>query len=238
MKEINVFYEPSLIIFKQICSPYYLGLVVFLYMLMYKKTTNLFSFIKDVSLSMLVSILINYVAIIMGIYIDINIYLLFLVPIILILSTIKRRYVCLAYAGAIYGVISIFYTRMNVNISQLIGVVGLLHLAESILIMATDDQNIRKDVIYTNGKLKQGYKIDKVWILPFYSIYIMVGYATEILYNYKKKLIQSGIELFIYSLTLIFIYVCAQKLKYMEIVGLVVMPVMHELFILKNRLED
>ncbi|HCC07023.1 MAG TPA: hypothetical protein DEP72_02480 [Clostridiales bacterium] len=166
--------------------------------------------------------------------------LLFLIPIILFLSCINKRYVCLAYSGAILCVMSFLFSGMQIDVKGIIGSVGIFHLIEAIMILLkTDLKQCKKEVCCKNGKLISVNFIERYWMVPFAlnyfgAIVLPIGFAFE--YKNKKKIYFCGIELLVYALTLIFIYETTLKLDYMIYVGILVMPLMHELFVIKNRL--
>lgn len=238
-------------------------------MLLKNKGTSKKDFMKNVMIAILVSIFCSFIGIILGININITKEMLLLIPVTIILAIINKRYTCLAYSTTILAIISIINKNILIDYKGLIGLVGLFHLMEGILILTIDKNNARDDVIYLKGELVKCKVIESTWVAPFsfllinntilmnndiinfkmirclsnkivfnllvFTIVVIVGFGTFVVKNsVKKKLLISGTELIIYALTILFIYVSSKSLNYMKYIGLIVMPLMHELFIIKN----
>jgi len=218
----------------------YITLVVFLYKSVYIKTTSVFNYIKDIIVCMIVGVVISSLGVLLNLYIIPSRKLLFLIPIILFLSCINKRYACLAYSGAVLCVLSVCFKGMEIDIKGVIGAVGVFHLVEAIMIsLKTDLKHCSKEICCKDGKLVTVNIIEKYWFVPFSlnyfgTIILPTQFALE--FRNRRMIKICSLELLIYALTLLFIYEAALTLDYMKYVGLLVMPVMHEMFVVKNRL--
>jgi len=209
-------------------TPVYIILVVFLYMLMYRKTTNFFIFVLESILVFVAGVFMSYIVSLLGLELVANKYFLLLIPITLLFAYLNKRYVCLAYTGSMLGIMALCFPKMDIDIIWIIGIVGVLHLLEGILLLITLKYEYKREVIYLKQKLKLGYVLEKMWIVPVvitYPVLVILGFSEK---ESSGRIPRSANRLIIYALTLIFIYICSKTLDYMEVVGLVVMPLMHE----------
>lgn len=112
-----------------------------------------------------------------GLPIVLSPYILFLLPIAIFLSLIHLRYFCFSYAATLLGfiallcngqeVMGIVIPNIHLDISGLIGMVGILHLMEAGLIFMSGADDGTPVVLRQNEKVVGGYLMQRFWPLPF-----------------------------------------------------------------------
>lgn len=98
----------------------------------------------------------------------------------LILMLFHPRFVCLSYSGGIISLISILTGFPNVNVSNLMSVVAVLHLVESILILIDGTKSKIPIFIERKGEVIGGFTMTRYWAVPFT---ILVTTSTELTAN-------------------------------------------------------
>lgn len=100
---------------------------------------------------------------------EIGIEYLWIVAIVLILF--RQRFMCFAYSGGLIALSKYFFGWPEVNIAQLLALVAVLHLVESLLIFAGG--YLKAMPIYTMGrdrKLIGGFVMQSFWPLPLVAL--------------------------------------------------------------------
>lgn len=92
------------------------------------------------------------------------------------LMLINPRFLCFAYAAGILSLISLATGFPHINIPQLIGLVAILHMIESILIYLNGNINPVPVYIKRNNNLRGGFNLQNFWPLPFIAL-IASGWA-------------------------------------------------------------
>lgn len=100
--------------------------------------------------------------------------LVFLVSILLIF--VKPKFVCFSYSAAIIGLFSIIiniiatYTNkeafLDVNILQIMTMVGVLHICEALLILLDGKRGAIPVFTQKDGKIVGGFSFDRIWAIP------------------------------------------------------------------------
>lgn len=88
---------------------------------------------------------------------------------------ISPRFICFAYAGGIISISSILFGYPQVDIPQLMGLVAILHMVESVLIMVSG--HLGALPLYTkleDGRLVGGFNLQKFWPIPLVALALMV----------------------------------------------------------------
>lgn len=85
----------------------------------------------------------------------------------LILMLFHPRFVCLSYSGGIISLISIITGYPNINVSNLMSVVAVLHLVESILILIDGTKSKIPIFIERKGEVVGGFTMTRYWAVPF-----------------------------------------------------------------------
>lgn len=92
-------------------------------------------------------------------------------PLALILMLLNPRFLCFAYAGGVVALSKLIFGAPQVDIPQLMGLVAILHLVESLLISVTG--HVGTTPIYTknaSGQLVGGFILQKFWPLPVVAV--------------------------------------------------------------------
>ncbi|HZJ85191.1 MAG TPA: PDZ domain-containing protein [Syntrophomonadaceae bacterium] len=105
---------------------------------------------------------------------SIGIGYLWLIAIVLML--INPRYLCFAYAGGILAGLNLIFAYPQVNIPQLMGLVAILHMVESILILLNGPLFALPIYVKKNNAIRGGFNLQKFWPLPLIAL-VGVGIA-------------------------------------------------------------
>ncbi len=165
-------------------------LIIFLVFMMYKKNeqvskhsipmgknTLLSNMIHASLFGILTGIIGSFILVTLGISLQISRYLLFLLPIAILLAMFNMRYLCFSYAGGVLGILGLIFRgniifgiqlpTMNLDIPGLLALVAVLHCMESILIFTQGASGSIPLVIKRNGKIAAAYLMQKFWPIPF-----------------------------------------------------------------------
>lgn len=142
---------------------------------------------------------------------------MYILVVAIILSIINPRYMCFSYGGSVLSLISLVFGYPKIHISQVMSIVAVLHIVESILILLDGNSNMLPIFIESNNRIIGGYNMNRFWPIPF-VIFIGDGLIYPItlvaILNYgdysfkffpKRKVFNTSIVLFIYSIILLFI---------------------------------
>lgn len=142
------------------------------------------------------------------------IYILFTA---ILLSIINPRYMCFAYAGGVVCLISLIFGYPDIKVNEIIRVVAVLHIVESILILLDGWRSKLPVFFETDKNLIGGFNMNRFWPIPFvvfigdgliYPITFMaiLSYGDYSISSYpNKKVLKTSIILFTYSATLLYI---------------------------------
>lgn len=105
-----------------------------------------------------------------------NVFVLFLF-IAVLLMLINPRFICFAYAGGIISLLHIFTGWPPVNIYQVLGLVALLHMVESVLIFFSGHLGAVPTFFGDeNGRVVGGFTLQKFWPIPLVALTV-AGYS-------------------------------------------------------------
>ena len=121
----------------------------------------------------------------LGVIFDRNSGIEFLFVISIVLAFIKPRYICFSYSGALLGIISIVIGFFNsktgggtdffsLDIASLMTFVGVIHIAEGLLVMFDGERGSVPVFSNKEGKIIGGYALRRYWVLP---VAIFMAYA-------------------------------------------------------------
>ncbi|TLN00190.1 PDZ domain-containing protein [bacterium] len=118
----------------------------------------------------------SYLLILTGVTIE-NIGIQYIWPLALMLMLINPRFLCFSYAGGIIAVASLLLGNpAGINIPQLMALVAVLHMVESILILmgghAGATPMFTKD---RSGNIVGGFTLQKFWPIPIAALVIASG---------------------------------------------------------------
>jgi hypothetical protein len=95
---------------------------------------------------------------------------LWLVSVILLLF--QPRFICFAYSGGIVGLLALILGQPASEVSSLMALVAILHLAEALLIrMSGADGCLPMYVKQADGKVVGGYALQKYWPIFFIALF-------------------------------------------------------------------
>lgn len=99
---------------------------------------------------------------------------LWLVAVLLML--IKPRFLCFAYAAGILSISNLLFAYPAINIPQLIALVAVLHLVESMLILLNGPYNPFPVYIKKDGGLRGGFNLQAFWPIPLVAL-VSIGWV-------------------------------------------------------------
>ena len=104
--------------------------------------------------------------------------LLFLWPVALLLMLFNPRYLCFAYAGGLVGLSNLLFGFPPVSVPQLMALVAILHLVESLLILGSGHLGATPAYIRAgDGRVVGGFTLQKFWPIPLVAL-VAAGPAT------------------------------------------------------------
>ncbi|PKM95114.1 MAG: hypothetical protein CVU84_07270 [Firmicutes bacterium HGW-Firmicutes-1] len=146
------------------------------------------SLIESVLQGILVGIIGSLIIILTGLPVNSTVYIIYLLPISLALSLIQVRYLCISYSAAVMGLLALILNgqiifgyalpNMNMNVSGLITLVGILHLMESLLIYFVGADDCMPIICKKEGKIIQGHILQKYWPIPLAILFVTAGEAS------------------------------------------------------------
>lgn len=159
----------------------------------------------------------------------------------LIFMKIKPRMICFSYSATVVIFVSIAFeviynitgikNYFNFRFSDIIILVGLMHLVEGMLVFFDGDRAAVPIFKSINGKIYGGFKLNRNWLTPISSFVGIIGYsATTYTLSKKKKARESGIIISTYGLLLIFLtYISRGNIAIILVA--IIMPIAHELML-------
>ncbi|MHB9093717.1 MAG: PDZ domain-containing protein [Eubacteriales bacterium] len=117
----------------------------------------------------------SFVLVITGINLT-GIGISYLWPLALLLMLINPRFLCFSYAGGIIALSNLLFGVPRIDIPQLMGLIAILHLVESLLISFSGHAGATP--MFTKnpkGQLVGGFTLQKFWPLPIVAIAFLPG---------------------------------------------------------------
>lgn len=146
------------------------------------------SLIESVLQGILVGIIGSLMIILTGLPLNSTVYIIYLLPISLVLSLIQVRYICISYSAAVMGLLALIFNgqtvagyvlpNIDINVSGLITLVGILHLMESLLIYFVGADDCMPIICKKEGKVIQGHILQKYWPIPLAILIATAGKAS------------------------------------------------------------
>lgn len=177
-----------------------------------------------------------------------NFYFIF--PLSIILSFINPRYICFSYSGGIISLLSLIFGYTHIQVSEIMLLVGVLHLVESFLILADGRNGHMPIFMEKQGEIIGGFTMNRFWPVPFsiflnknqiYPVTIMaiLGYGDFALVNYPEdKSKKTAGMLTVFSLVLMFLAQLSAKYYVFKYIAAIYSPLAHELIILIGKSEE
>ncbi len=105
----------------------------------------------------------------------------FILPVALVLMLIDPRFLCFSYAGGLLAVSNLVFGFPKVGIPEIMILVAVLHLMESLLIWATGDQGALPLYMKTReGSVVGGFLLQKFWPIPLVGMMLLTPQIDEI----------------------------------------------------------
>lgn len=102
--------------------------------------------------------------------------LIFIWPLAIILMLINARFICFAYAGGILALSKILFGFPQVNVSQVLALVAVLHMVESLLILFSGHLGAIPSYFRDrDGRVVGGFTLQKFWPIPIAALAFMTG---------------------------------------------------------------
>ena len=159
------------------------------------------------------------------------------------LSIIDSRFVCFSYGGSILSIISLIIDYPIIAVKQVISVIAILHIIESILILFDGATSKNPGLYEVDNEIVGGFNMTRFWPIPFVifvgdamiqpiPLMAMVGYGDYSICSYpKKKVKKTASTLFLYGIILLYINNRFSNRFIAPIFALVV----HELIMMRNK---
>lgn len=206
-------------ILKTFISPFFLIIIVIIYS-QYNSLVN--APFKATITSIIYGIFGGIIATVLFIYLQIYIIpkdFIYIFVVAIILSLINVRFMCFSYGGSIVALSNLIMGYPKLDSYELILVVSILHLIESLLILLNGNYENTINYFHLKGKIVKGYSFNRFWPLPFVifigdtmirpiTLLAILSYGDFTVSNQPKlKTIKTSIMLFVYSLLLFIITV-------------------------------
>ena len=94
----------------------------------------------------------------------------------LVLMLIQPRFLCFAYAAGVLAIANLLIGYPHISIPQLMGLVAVLHIVESLLILINGSFNAIPVYIKKQGQLRGGFNLQLFWPIPLVAL-MSVGYS-------------------------------------------------------------
>ncbi|MEW5865622.1 MAG: PDZ domain-containing protein, partial [Bacillota bacterium] len=105
----------------------------------------------------------------------------FILPLALVLMLIDPRFLCFSYAGGLLALSNLLFGFPKVGIPEIMILVAVLHLIESLLIRTTGDQGALPLYMKTrDGKVVGGFLLQKFWPIPLVGMMLLTPQMSEI----------------------------------------------------------
>lgn len=102
-------------------------------------------------------------------------------PVALALMLINMRFLCFAYAGGLVAVSNILFGWPEVNVSQLLALVAILHVTESILIFISGRYSAVPVVLKkADGRIVGAFNLQNFWPLPLVLLAVVPVAGPEV----------------------------------------------------------
>jgi len=93
--------------------------------------------------------------------------LVYLWPVAILLMLINMRFLCFAYSGGVLALSSLLLGFPQINVAQIMALVAVLHMVESLLILASGHLGAAPAYIKgAGGQVTGGFTLQKFWPIP------------------------------------------------------------------------
>lgn len=137
----------------------------------------------------LVGVVVSLTLVMIGVPLFYNELILMIIPISLVLSIYRVRFLCVTYSASILALLSIVFSgqevfgmtlfNVEVHVPSLMILVGLLHLIEGVLVLLTAHKRAVPILSKKDDQVIMGHIMHKNWVLPLGLIVLQVGVLTS-----------------------------------------------------------
>jgi len=102
--------------------------------------------------------------------------LIYIWPLAILLMLIDARFICFAYAGGILALSKLLFGFPQVNVSQVLALVAVLHMVESMLIFFSGHLGAVPAFFRDRaGRVVGGFTLQKFWPIPITALALLAG---------------------------------------------------------------
>lgn len=158
------------------------------YYRMSKKKPLLYSISDMILQGIMIGIVVSVIIVVLGIPLQISDLFLFLIPISLLLSIIRLRFLCVSYSAGLLGIISLIcngqvvfgvtIANIEIHLPSLIIIVGILHLMEGLLVLFTAKNSAVPILTKKDDQVLMGHVIQKSWPIPI--AFLVIELTTKV----------------------------------------------------------
>ena len=173
-------------------QPWYIGIILLIYIL-YKRTAYFEQYIlgdnrtklleivfESVMYGILAGLIISLFVNFLGIHIQIDYYsFLYLWIAVILLSLLHVRYLCFSYAAGLLALSHLLFGWPDIDVSGLLAVVALLHLAEAILIWSNGHKHAIPVFVRHRDRVVGAFTMQKYWPIPMALLIVSIILKTE-----------------------------------------------------------
>lgn len=240
-------------IYNTLKSPFYIIILFIIYFQYYKigkiekeilgyRKNALFKLIRSTIFGIFGGIIATVLFIYLGVVIIPKDFMYILV-IAICLSFINPRYMCFSYGGGILSLLSLTLGFPKIDVLQVMAVVAVLHIIESILILLDGYKDKLPFFFQGRTEIVGGFNMNRFWPIPFVvfmgdgliqpiTLMAILNYGDYSISSYpKRKAIRTAFTLFIYSLILLYM----SKAMVNQFISPIFAILGHEYIILRNK---
>lgn len=167
----------------------------------------------------------------------------YIIGISMVLSLKDIRFMCISYGGSILVLISLIFSHPKVDGYEVMTIVAVLHMIESLLILINGQGQSKIEMFYTRGQVRKGLSLNRFWPIPFVvfigdimikptPLIAILSYGDFTLRgSAEKKKVYSSISLLIYSLILLYV----SRIRRNPFIGPIFALLGHEFIIFINK---
>lgn len=106
--------------------------------------------------------------------------LIYLWPVAILLMLINARFLCFAYAGGVLALTNLFFGFPEVNIAQVLALVAVLHMVESLLILTSGHLGAVPAYFKApDGRVVGGFTLQRFWPIPIVALAVVGSAAVQ-----------------------------------------------------------
>lgn len=180
---LQTFFDPSyLFLFLVVCA-----IIAIQYNRMEKMRENFFGvragrskrdLLTAIGYGLLGGLLASFLVIFIGLTISGELYYLW--PVAILLMMLNIRFICFAYAGGILALSNLILGVPQINVSQILALVAVLHMVESFLILVSGHLGAVPAYIKgPEGKVIGGFTLQRFWPIPIVALAVIAGGVAE-----------------------------------------------------------